>query len=60
MKCEKTEEGIITLSEASKILYVCPNMLRNWDKRGILKLVYFGIKKICRYRKSDIDSLLDR
>ena len=60
MKGEETEERIITLSEASKILHVCPNTLRNWDKRGVLRPVYFGIKKIRRYRKSDIDSLLNR
>lgn len=58
MTCEKAEERIITLSEASKILHVCPNTLRNWDKRGVLKPVYFGIKRIRRYRKSDIDALI--
>lgn len=60
MNSEETGERIITISEASKILHACPNTLRNWDKRGVLKPVYFGIKKIRRYCKSDIDNLLNR
>ena len=51
-------ERILTLQETSQILHVCPNTLRNWDKRGVLKPVYFGIKRIRRYRKSDVDSLI--
>ena len=58
MKHEEAEERIITLSEVSKILHVCPNTLRDWDKRGVLILVYFSIKHIRRYRKSDIDNLI--
>jgi len=49
---------LLTLSEASKLLSVHPNTLRQWDKKGILESVRFGQRKDRRYKKDDILKLL--
>lgn len=49
---------LLTLKEASKILKVHPNTLRQWDEKGILKAVRFGQRRDRRYRKQDILNLL--
>jgi len=53
-------EELLTLIEASNILKVHPNTLRDWDKKGILIAVRIGIKKSLRYRKSDIEKFIDK
>lgn len=50
---------LLTLKEACEILKVHPNTLRQWDKKGILKAIRFGIRKDRRYRKEDIQNLLN-
>jgi len=49
---------LLTLSQASKLLSVHPNTLRQWDKKGILQSVRFGQRKDRRYKKDDILRLL--
>jgi len=49
---------LLTLSKASKLLSVHPNTLRQWDKKGILKSVRFGLRKDRRYKKEDILKLM--
>jgi excisionase family DNA binding protein len=49
---------LLTLSQASKLLSVHPNTLRQWDKKGILEAVRFGQRKDRRYKKDDILRLL--
>ena len=51
---------LITLKETCELLKVHPNTLRAWDKKGILRAVRFGEKKIRRYRKSDIVRLIEQ
>lgn len=58
MPRKKKNLELITLSEACEILHVHPNTLRQWDKKGILKAVRFGIRKDRRYKKRDIEKLL--
>lgn len=50
---------LLTISEASKLLSVHPNTLRHWDRKGILKSVRFGPRKIRRFKKEDILKLLN-
>lgn len=50
---------LITLKEASGILKVHRNTLRQWDEKGILRAVRFGQRKDRRYRKEDILNLLN-
>lgn len=51
-------EELLTLNEASKILKVHPNTLRSWDKKGILKALRIGVKKVRRYKKADIENFI--
>ena len=55
---EKGDSQYLTLAEVSKLLNVHPNTLRNWDANGTLKAIHIGIKKVRRYRKSDIDKFI--
>jgi putative resolvase len=49
---------MLTLRQASELLQVHPNTLRNWDKRGILKSIRVGTRADRRYRKEDVMKLL--
>lgn len=51
-------EELLTLSEAAQILKVHPNTLRLWDKKGVLKAVRIGVKKVRRYKKEDIEKFI--
>ncbi|MCB9806279.1 helix-turn-helix domain-containing protein, partial [Candidatus Nomurabacteria bacterium] len=44
--------------EAAQILKVHPNTLRLWDKKGVLKAVRIGVKKVRRYKKEDIEKFI--
>lgn len=55
---DQTVPQLLTLSEASKLLSVHPNTLRQWDKKGILQSVRFGQRKDRRYKKEDILKLM--
>ena len=54
---EKIPE-LLTLNEACELLKVHPNTLRAWDKKGILRAIRIGAKRVYRYRKQDILKLL--
>lgn len=53
------EEELLTLKETCNILKCHPNTLRQWDKKGILIAVRFGVRKDRRYRKQDILKLIN-
>lgn len=54
MSINSKKTKLLTLSEACEILNVHPNTLRQWDKKGILKAVRFGIRKDRRYNRENI------
>lgn len=58
MKSEQELPEYLTLQEISQMLKVHPNTLRTWDNNGTLKAVRIGVKKIRRYRRSDIDKFI--
>jgi len=49
---------ILTLKQASDVLNVHPNTLRNWDKKGILRAIRYGDRRDRRFKKSDLLKLL--
>jgi excisionase family DNA binding protein len=51
---------LLKLKRACEILNVHPNTLRAWDKKGILKAVRIGEKRIRRYRKEDIENFINK
>ena len=52
-------EKLLKLKEAAAMLRVTPNILRLWDKKGILKAVRIGEKRIRRYRLEDIKKFIN-
>lgn len=55
---ENRQDKYLTLTEVSKLLSIHPNTLRNWDTNGTLRATRIGIKRVRRYRKSDIDKFI--
>lgn len=55
---EKERDKYLTLTEVSELLKIHPNTLRNWDANGTLRATRIGIKKVRRYKKSDIDKFI--
>jgi excisionase family DNA binding protein len=51
---------LLTIGEASEILKVHPNTLRNWDKRGLLKAKRIGVRGLRRYDRLDIELYLEK
>lgn len=49
---------LLTLKETCEILKVHPNTLRQWDKKGILKAIRFGVRGDRRYKKEEIIKFL--
>ncbi len=59
MNENKDSLQLLTLKEACELLKVHPNTLRQWDAKGILKAVRFGQRKDRRYKKEDIEKLIN-
>lgn len=49
---------MLTLQQASDILNVHPNTLRNWDNGGVLKAIRYGKRGDRRYKKNDVLKIL--
>lgn len=54
----------LTITQVAELLQVHPNTLRNWDKNNssdgkLLKPVRIGVRKVRRYKKTDVLKLLD-
>lgn len=60
MKSDKELPEYLTLQEVSQMLKVHPNTLRTWDKNGTLQAVRIGVKRIRRYRRTDIDDFIKK
>ena len=51
---------LFTLKETCEILKVHPNTLRQWDKKGILKAVRFGVRGDRRYGIDDLNDFINK
>ena len=60
MSDKEQPKEYLRVSEASKLLGVHANTLRNWDKSGILKPVRVGVRKERRYKREDVIKLRDK
>ena len=60
MSDKEQPKEYLRVSEASKLLGVHANTLRNWDKQGILKPVRIGVRKERRYKRTDVIKLLEQ
>lgn len=50
----------VTLKQACELLQVHPNTLRNWDRKGILKAVRIGERRLRRYKKDDLINYMEQ
>lgn len=57
---EEQLPNLLKIQDVAKILNVTPWTLRQWDKKGILKAVRIGTRKDRRYKKEDIQKLLEQ
>lgn len=48
---------LLTIKQASSLLNVHPNTLRNWDKQGRLKSIRIGSRGDRRFAKSIIQNI---
>ena len=52
--------GLYTLKQASELLSVHPQTLRQWDKKGMLVAVRIGQRRDRRYKKQVILDLVNK
>jgi excisionase family DNA binding protein len=50
----------LTLKQASELLQVHPNTLRNWDKNGTLKATRIGVRGVRRYKRDDLIKYMEQ
>lgn len=55
----KTLPEILTLRQACEILNCHPNTLRNWERKGLIECVRFGVRKDRRFPRDAILELLE-
>jgi len=62
LKVQKTKNSaqrkLLSIQEASTMLGVHPNTLRQWEARGIVRAVRLGLRKDRRYTTEEIERLL--
>ncbi|MEK9181170.1 MAG: helix-turn-helix domain-containing protein [Patescibacteria group bacterium] len=46
--------ALLTLRDATQLLSVHPNTLRNWEKEGLIEVVRIGRRRDRRYRREVI------
>jgi site-specific DNA-methyltransferase (adenine-specific) len=49
----------LTVKEASELLGVCKETLRNWDRSGKLKSVRHPLNRYRLYQRKDLEKLLE-
>ena len=52
----------LRIAEASKLLGVHPNTLRNWDRSGVLKPIRVGVRRgqERRYKRTDLIKFIEQ
>lgn len=55
---KQTDNELLKMKEACELLKVHPNTLRQWDKKGVLKAVRIGVRGDRRYKRGDIEKLI--
>ncbi len=51
---------LVSIQQAAAILRVSKKTLREWDKKGILKAVRYGVRKDRKYLIKDLEALLNK
>jgi len=59
-KVLKESPELLTIGEVSKLFNLHPDTLRNWEKSGVLVPLRVGTRKDRKYRKQDIQVLIEK
>ena len=60
MSSENINKQLLSINEVAEILDVNPETLRRWDNEGKLKAIRIGKLGHRRYKRKDIDDLLNK
>ena len=58
-RSEQQPSELLTVSQAARSLGVHPNTVRKWSKQGLLKPYRVGPRGDRRFRRSDVEHLLE-
>ena len=58
-RTEQQPSELLTVSQAARSLGVHPNTVRKWSKQGLLKPYRVGPRGDRRFRRSDVEQLLE-
>ena len=58
-RSEQQPSELLTVSQAARSLGVHPNTVRKWSKQGLLKPYRVGPRGDRRFRRSDVEQLLE-
>ena len=50
---------LLTIKQASELLSVHPDTLRNWERKGYIKPIRIGARKDRRYTQEMLDKILN-
>lgn len=56
----RNQRQLLRMSEAKELLGVSANTMRRWDKEGILQAIRITPKSNRRYKREDIEKLIER
>ncbi len=56
----RNQRQLLRMSEAQELLGVSANTMRRWDKEEILKAIRINPKGNRRYKREDIEKLMER
>jgi excisionase family DNA binding protein len=58
MANDNQANGMLTITEVSRLLHVHPNTLRRWSEEGLIRAYRIGLRGDRRFKLEDITELL--
>ena len=58
MKVYSPYSEMLTTTEVARLLYVHPNTVRQWTKKGLIRAYRLGTRGDRRFNRKDIDSFI--
>jgi excisionase family DNA binding protein len=58
MKVYSTDSEMLTTTEVARLLYVHPNTVRQWTKKGLIHAYRLGTRRDRRFNRKDIERFI--